>query len=208
MGFSLLPKEESFFNLFIESAGNVNESAKKLLDLMEDYTNVPEKVAEIKRLEEIGDSIIHRTWVSLRRTFFTPIDREDIGSLGERLDDVVDSIEEAARYMLEYRIKTPTESAKELARIIVRCSDVLNSAMAVLKNRKGKMTELLPLKDQLHTLENEADQITSKAMGDLFENYEAIDIIKWKEVYAQLEGASDRCEEIAVILEGIVIKNG
>ena len=208
MGFSLLPKEESFFNLFIESAGNVNESAKKLLDLMEDYTNVPEKVAEIKRLEEIGDSIIHRTWVSLRRTFFTPLDREDIGSLGERLDDVVDSIEEAARYMLEYRIKTPTESAKELARIIVRCSDVLNSAMAVLKNRKGKMTELLPLKDQLHTLENEADQITSKAMGDLFENYEAIDIIKWKEVYAQLEGASDRCEEIAVILEGIVIKNG
>lgn len=208
MGFSLLPKEESFFNLFIESAGNVNESAKKLLDLMEDYTNVPEKVAEIKRLEEIGDSIIHRTWVSLRRTFFTPIDREDIGSLGERLDDVVDSIEEAARYMLEYRIKTPTESAKELARIIVRCSDVLNSAMAVLKNRKGKMAELLPLKDQLHTLENEADQITSKAMGDLFENYEAIDIIKWKEVYAQLEGASDRCEEIAVILEGIVIKNG
>ena len=208
MGFSLLPKEESFFNLFIESAGNVNESAKKLLDLMEDYTNVPEKVAEIKRLEEIGDSIIHRTWVSLRRTFFTPIDREDIGSLGERIDDVVDSIEEAARYMLEYRIKTPTESAKELARIIVRCSDVLNSAMAVLKSRKGKMAELLPMKDQLHTLENEADQITSKAMGDLFENYEAIDIIKWKEVYAQLEGASDRCEEIAVILEGIVIKNG
>ena len=207
MRFSLLPREESFFNLFAESAANVNEAAKKLLDLMENYTNVPEKVAEIKRLEEVGDSIIHRTWVNLRKTFFTPIDREDIANLGERLDDVVDSIEEAARYMLEYRIETPTESAKELSRTIVSCSDVLNSAMGVLKNRKGKLTELLPLKDQLHTLENEADQVTSRAMGELFENYAAIDIIKWKEVYGQLEGASDRCEEIAVILEGIVIKH-
>jgi predicted phosphate transport protein (TIGR00153 family) len=208
MRFSLLPREESFFNLFAESAGNVNESAKKLLDLMEDYTSVPEKVAEIKRLEEVGDAIIHRTWVSLRKTFFTPIDREDIANLGERLDDVVDNIEEAARYMLEYRIQVPTENAKELSRIILRCSAVLVSAMAVLKNRKGKLADLLPLKDQLHALENEADQVTSKAMGELFENYAAIEIIKWKEVYAQLEGASDRCEEIAVILEGLVIKHG
>ena len=208
MKFSLLPKEESFFALFVESSSNVNEAAKKLLDLMENYENVQGKVAEIKRLEEVGDSIIHRIWMSLRKTYFTPLDREDIASLGERLDDVVDCIEEASRYMLEYRIESPTESAKELSRIIVQCSDVLSNAMTILQIRKGKLAELLPLKDELHTLENEADQVTSKAMAELFESYTAIDIIKWKEVYGQLEGATDRCEEIAVILEGVVIKHG
>ena len=208
MRFSLLPKEESFFKLFVESSVNVNEAAKKLLDLMENYENVQEKVYEIKRLEEVGDSIIHRTWMNLRRTYFTPLDREDIANLGERLDDVVDNIEEAARYMLEYRIEKPTTSAKELSRIIVRCSDVLNNAMGILQARKSKFAELLPLKDELHALENEADQVCSKAMGELFESYTAIDIIKWKEVYGQLEGATDRCEEIAVILEGVVIKHG
>ena len=208
MKFSLLPREESFFKLFAESSANVSEAAKKLLDLMENYENVQEKVSEIKRLEEVGDSIIHRIWTSLRRTYFTPLDRDDIASLGERLDDVVDSIEEAARYMLEYRIEAPTESAKELSRIIVRCSEVLNNAMDILQNRKGKkLGELLPLKDELHILENQADQVTSKAMGELFEDYSAVDIIKWKEVYGQLEGATDRCEEIAVILEGIVIRH-
>ena len=80
--------------------------------------------------------------------------------------------------------------------------------MGILQNRKGKLVELLPLKDELHTLENKADQVTSKAMGELFEDYSAVDIIKWKEVYGQLEGATDRCEEIAVILEGIVIRHG
>jgi uncharacterized protein Yka (UPF0111/DUF47 family) len=110
--------------------------------------------------------------------------------------------------MLEYRIDTPTESAKELAGIILRCTEVLDKATRIILDRKSKLSELLPLKDQLHALENEADQVTSKAMAELFEKYEAIEIIKWKEVYGQLEGATDRCEEIAVILEGIVIKNG
>ena len=208
MKFSLLPREENLFKLFVESSTNVNEAAQKLLDLMENYENVEEKVSEIKRLEDIGDSIIHRTWTNLRTMFFTPIDRDDISSLGERLDDVIDSIEEAARYMLEYRIDTPTESAKELAGIILRCTEVLDKATRIILDRKSKLSELLPLKDQLHALENEADQVTSKAMAELFEKYEAIEIIKWKEVYGQLEGATDRCEEIAVILEGIVIKNG
>jgi predicted phosphate transport protein (TIGR00153 family) len=207
MKFSLLPREDGFFKLFVESSGNVNAIAKKLQDLLENYEDVQEKVAEIKRLEEVGDSIIHRIWMDLRRTYFTPLDREDIANLGERLDDVVDAIEEAARYMLEYRIQTPTESSKELGSIIIKCSDVLDAAMKILQSGKKKFAELLPLKDQLHILENEADQIVSKAMGELFEHHDAIDIIKWKEVYGQLEGATDRCEEIAVILEGIVIKN-
>ena len=109
--------------------------------------------------------------------------------------------------MTEYNIVTPTESARELSRIIVRCAETLDKAMGILGSRGAKLKGLLDLKDQLNTLENEADRVTSRAMGELFESYSAIDIIKWKEVYGQLEGATDRCEEIAAILEGIVIKH-
>lgn len=208
MRFSLLPRNDTFFELFNESAETINQASIALLDLMEHYENVPEKVSEIKRLEEIGDTIIRRTMNDLHKAFITPIDRDDIALLGERLDDVLDCIEEGARYMLEYHIETPTESAKEMCRIIVRCSEVIKEAMSMLQHRRGKLNSLLALKDQLNSLETEADQVTSRAMGELFESYEAIDIIKWKEVYGQLEDATDRCEEIAAIVEGIVIKNG
>ncbi len=207
MRFSLLPRQDIFFDLLEESGTNLKLAAIQLLDLMENYENVPEKVAEIKRIENAGDSIIHRTMTELHKAFITPLDREDIAVLGERLDDVVDSIEEAARYMVEYHIDTPTESARELRRIIVRCSELVEKSMVLLKTRGGRLRELIPLKDELNELEHEADQVTSRAMGELFESYSAVDIIKWKEVYDQLEGATDRCEEIAVILEGIVIKH-
>ena len=207
MRFSLLPREDSFFILLKESSANLKVTAAKLLDLMEEYEDVPAKVDEIRRLEEVGDGIIHRIMTQLHKTFITPLDREDIAQVGERLDDVLDCIEEAARYMTEYNIVTPTESARELSRIIVRCAETLDKAMGILGSRGGKLKGLLDLKDQLNTLENEADRVTSRAMGELFESYSAIDIIKWKEVYGQLEGATDRCEEIAAILEGIVIKH-
>ena len=207
MRFSLLPREDSFFILLKESSANLKVTAAKLLDLMEEYEDVPAKVDEIRRLEEVGDGIIHRIMTQLHKTFITPLDREDIAQVGERLDDVLDCIEEAARYMTEYNIVTPTESARELSRIIVRCAETLDKAMGILGSRGAKLKGLLDLKDQLNTLENEADRVTSRAMGELFESYSAIDIIKWKEVYGQLEGATDRCEEIAAILEGIVIKH-
>jgi len=207
MGFSILPREDSFFIMLRESSANLKVTSAKLLDLMENYEDVPAKVEEIRRLEEVGDDIIHRIMTQLHKTFITPLDREDIALVGERLDDVLDCIEEAARYMTEYHIDTPTESARELSRIIVRSAETLDKAMSVLGSRGSKLKELLDLKDQLNTLENEADRVTSRAMGELFESYTAIDIIKWKEVYGQLEGATDRCEEIAAILEGIVIKH-
>ena len=208
MKFSLLPRDVSFFLLLEESSANLKTTATQLLDLMENYTDVTSKVDNIKQSEEAGDSIIHRIMTQLHKSFITPLDREDIASLGEGLDDVVDCIEEAARYMVEYQIPQPTESARELSRIIVRCAETIEQAMGILKTRGSKLKTLLPLKDDLNKLENEADKVTSRAMGELFENYSAIDIIKWKEVYGQLEGATDKCEEIAAIMEGIVIKNG
>lgn len=207
MRLSFFPRESKFFLLLQQSAVNIKDTSIKLLDLMENYEKVEEKVAEIKRLEEVGDQIIHSIMQNLHRTFVTPMDREDIAVLGELLDDVVDSIEEAARYMLEYHIDKPTERAKELARIIVRCSEALEKAMKLLRFRGTQLREILPLKDELNTLEDEADQITSHAMGELFNYNSPIEVLKWKEIYAQLEAATDRCEQIAGVLEGMVIKN-
>ena len=207
MKFSLLPRQKIFFDLLSESAANLQLAAHSLVDLMEHYQDVPDKVAEIKRLEELGDEIIHKIMTELHQAFITPLDREDIAILGERLDDVLDCIEEAARYMVEYKVSHPTASAKHLSLLISLCSDIVVKSMEILRTRGSKLQQLIPLKDQLNNLENEADRVTSQAMANLFESYDAINIIKWKEVYGQLEGATDRCEEIAVILEGIVIKH-
>ena len=108
MRLSFLPREEKFFLFLQQSAENLRHTSVKLLDLMENYENVPEKVAEIKRLEEVGDTIIHTIMTTLHKTFVTPLDREDIAALGERLDDIVDNVEEAARIMVEYHIEEPT----------------------------------------------------------------------------------------------------
>ena len=208
MRFSLLPRQTIFFDLLQESSANLKIAAEKLLDLMENYENIDQKVSVIKDIEKKGDNIIHRIMTELHNAFITPIDREDIAVLGDRLDDVVDCIEEAARYMIEYRIEQPTANAKHLCLIITFCADAIDQSMALLKERGSKLNQLIPLKERLNNLEDQADRITSQATADLFKSYQPIDIIKWKEVYAQLEGATDRCEEIAVILEGIVIKNG
>ena len=208
MGISFLPKEDRFFGLLRSSASNLHEVSKKLLDLLEDYDNVPDKVAEIKRLEEVGDHIIHEIMRNLYRTFVTPLDREDITLLGQRLDDVVDAIEEAARNMVEYKIQAPTAKSQELARIIEIAGGYLVEAVSLLKFRGAKLKEILPLTVELNRLENDADQVTSRAIGELF-NSDAppIEIIKWREIYGNLEEATDLCEDAANVLEAIVLKH-
>ena len=208
MRLSFLPREDKFFSFLQQSASNLKDTSVKLLDLMENYENVPAKVAEIKRLEEVGDNIIHTIMTTLHKTFVTPLDREDIATLGERMDDIVDNVEEAARIMVEYKIDEPTETAKELARIILRCSETLEQAMSLLHYRGSKLLEILPLTSAINTLENEADQVTSRAMGELFnDDVPPIYVLKWKEVYTLLEGATDFCEDAANMLEGIVLKH-
>lgn len=205
---SLLSREERFFGLLRSSANNLDEAARLLVDLMEDYQDVPAKVAEIKRLEEVGDNIIHDIMRNLHRTFVTPLDREDIAALGERLDDVVDSIEEAARNLLEFRIEKPTEKAIELARIIRQAAQVLHQAVNKLHFRGSKLRDILRDSVEVNRLENEADQIFSRAMGELFSNgISPIEVLKWREIYGQLEAATDHCEDAANVLEGVVLKN-
>ncbi|MCH7706063.1 MAG: DUF47 domain-containing protein [Chloroflexi bacterium] len=206
---SVLTREDRFFGLLRSSANNIHDTALLLVDLLEDYRDVHAKVAEIKRLEEVGDHLIHEIMRNLHRTFVTPLDREDIAALGERLDDVVDSIEEACRNMVEYEISGPTEASKELAQIILRASEVLQSAISKLHFRGSKLREILPDAVELNRLENEADQIASRAVAALFnDSISPIEVMKWRDIYQQLEMATDRCEDAANVLEGVVLKNG
>ena len=204
---SFLPKENRFFFLLHQSAVNIQAVAFKLQDLMQNFENVPAKVQEIKDLEEFGDQIIHDITNSLHRTFVTPIDREDIISLAGRLDDVVDAIDEAAQYTLEYKIERPTEHAIELSAIIVKCADELEKAMSLLAAGKSKFKEILPITVEINRLENEADKVASHAMGELFTTPDVIEILKWRDIYNDLEEATDRAEDAANVLEGIVLKH-
>ena len=210
MGFSLsfMPKENRFFFLLHQSTVNIKDVARRLQDLMDNFENVPAKVQEIKDLEEHGDRIIHDITHSLHRTFVTPIDREDIIALAGRLDDVVDAIDEAAQYTLEYQIQEPTEHARALAAIIVQCADQLEGALSLLSTRGSKLKEILPFAIELNRLENEADKVASKAMGELFSNeFDVMQILKWRDIYGDLEEATDRAEDAANVLEGIVLKH-
>ena len=205
----LYPRDDRFFVLLKQSGENLHKTSQALLDLVESYEDVPRKVAVIGDLEEAGDHIIHEIMRSLHKSFVTPIDREDIAKLGESLDDVVDAIEESARNMLEYGIEAPGPRAIELARLIDQCGEVLERALGKLLHARGsRLREILEDAVEINRLENEADQVTSRAVGELFSNGSpAIEVLKWRELYDHLEAATDRCEDAANVLEGIVLKN-
>ena len=208
LSLSFLPREDRFFFLLHQSTMNIQKVAGRLKDLMENFENVPAKVREIKELEEFGDQIIHDITQSLHRTFVTPIDREDIMALAGRLDDVIDAIDEAAQYTLEYKIEETTEYARHLSTIIVSCADELERAVGLLSTRTSKLKEILPMSVEINRLENEADRVASRAMGDLFSNgYDVMQILKWRDIYNDMEEATDRAEDAANVLEGIVLKH-
>lgn len=205
---SFMPKENKFFFMLHQSAINIQDVARRLLDLLTDFDNVASKVQEIKEKEEFGDRIIHDITRALHRTFVTPIDREDILMLAGRLDDVVDAMDEAAQYILEYRIEEPTGHARRLAEIIVECANELERAVALLSSRGSKLEEILPMTVEINRLENVADQVASRARGELFsDGLDVTQILKWRDIYDDLEEATDRAEDAANVLEGIVLKH-
>ena len=205
--FSIMPREPKFFDLFEKSVANVAKAAKELADFLEDYTNVPLKVARITELEHEGDAITHQIMEQLHRTFVTPLDREDIALLTERLDDVMDFIEDAANAMLLYRIEQPTTRAREMAAILVKMTSELVVAVPLLRNH-SKMKEILEHCVEINRLENEADAILRHALAELFDDTPIADVIKWREIYEHLETAADKGEDVANVLEGVVLKHG
>lgn len=204
--FPLMPKGEKFFDLFQEGAANLVETAKAFRELVEKWENVEEKVKGITDYEHRGDEITHRIMASLHSTFFTPLDHEDIAALAHAMDDVVDFIHAAADNMLIYKVDRPTAEAVELANVIVEASLEVEKAIACLR-RRAELGQMLSRCVELNRLENEADRIMRRAVGQLFEDRtDVVNIIKWREIYEFMESATDRCEDVANVLEGVALK--
>jgi predicted phosphate transport protein (TIGR00153 family) len=202
-----LPREHKFFDLFEESARNIIKASQALKEMIDSWQFIDSRVAEITELEHEGDSIAHQVISLLHRTFVTPFDREDIAELAHTMDDILDFIHAAADSMFIYKITCPTQRAKELADIIVLGANEVEKAVNGLR-RKAEFKHILESCVEINRLENMADRVYRAAIGELFENSTDIaNIIKWREIYEHLESATDRCEDVADVLEGVALKN-
>ena len=205
--FPFLPREESFFVLFEGSARNMVETAEDLKELINCWENVEQKVNHIDDLEHKGDNITHEIMAQLNRTFVTPFDREDIALLAHSLDDVTDFIHAAAAAMFFYKVDRPNKRARELAEIIVQAAAEVEMAMPKLR-RRSELKQILKVCVEINRLENAADTIFRAAMAELFDDSpDFAHVIKWREIYEHMEAATDRCEDVANVLEGVALKH-
>ena len=204
MRLRLIPREERFFDLFVEDAANVLGAARLLETMLRSYDLLPKRAGEIRDAEHRGDEISHDIGHRLEATFVTPFDREDIHGLISALDDVLDMIEEVADTFVLYRVEAPTPAAIQQASIVVQACEQLHEALLHLRTFKGLEEHWI----EIHRLENEGDQVTRAAIAGLFdERHKPLEIIKWKEIYQLLEATIDKCEDVANIIERITIKH-
>lgn len=208
MRFILTPRDTRFYELFEQDTTNLVTGAQALVDMFAENCGDREtRAQEIKGFEEHGDSITHEIIKRLHRSFVTPIDREDIAALAHTLDSVMDFVEAAARTLVLYRMTEPTPRAKELARIVLGVATRLHEVMPCLRQRK-QFARILRACVDINRLENEADAVHHAAQAELFESCSnAIEVIKWRELYQHLENATDLGEDVANALEGIVLKH-
>ncbi len=205
--FPFIPREDKFFGLFEESAHNMVKAAQGLKQMVDSWEYINGKIAEISELEHQGDTITHQIMEQLNRTFVTPFDREDIALLAHTLDDVTDFIHAAADAMFIYKIDRPSQRAKELADIIVQAAVEVERAMPQLRHR-AELRQILSRCVEINRLENMADRVFRAAMAELFDDSTDIaQIIKWREIYEHMEAATDRCEDVANVLEGVALKH-
>ena len=204
MAFRLIPKEEKFYDDFAALAEQIRYGAGLLRAMLAPERPIWDKADEIKEVEHKCDFLTHEIIQRLNRTFVTPLDREDIHTLARSLDDVMDAIDASATILRLYHIDTVRPGARELAHIIFDSAEELVHAIKALEGRKGVAERAV----EINRLENEADRAHQAAVQTLFqEERDAIVIIKWKEILDFLEEATDRCEDVANVLEGVVVKH-
>jgi predicted phosphate transport protein (TIGR00153 family) len=202
--FSLLPRDRTFFDLFIEAGQNTVHAARLLDQMMKVWPDAGTLSQEILQAEQEGDRITHEIVKRLNSTYVTPIDREDIYGLATQMDDIVDFTEEAADYLGLYKIEAPMEQAGALTKVLVAATEQLAAGLEHLRDFK----DLDKYWIEIHRLENEGDRISRDAVASLFSNgIDPMVVIRWKDMFAVLEEAIDATETAAQILEGIVIKN-
>ena len=205
MLFRLIPREEAFFELFKKAAHNMIEGSRLLKVMMEDFRSPIEQAREIKGVEHIGDDITHDIARRLNKTFITPIDREDIHDLASALDDILDVTEAIADRFVLFKVQQPTEKAIKLADILYQASVAVGRGVDLLGLPHPEMKKCGV---EVNSLENEADRVSRDAISALFEKEtDPITVIKWKEIYENFEAGTDRCEDVANILERITLKH-
>lgn len=205
--FRLTRKEEAFFDYFVETAESTCSAGELLLELMTNYTDVENKIRVIEEAEHHGDTQVHKILEQLNKSFITPIDREDIFLIAKEMDNIADDIEAVAHRFNMFNVKEIRPEAIELAKRIVLCTHELKEVLIELKHMKKSKT----LKDKIikvNQVEDEADIIFRTAMMNLFKQEQnAVEVIKWKEIYELLENTLDACEDVANIIEGVVMKH-
>ena len=205
MGFSLIPKEEQYFSFFSQMTSFIYDAAKALVEMFEDKgRNYADHLKRIKGIERDCDDLTHSISMRLNKSFITPFDREDIYLLSGALDDIVDLIDDAARSMVMYDVQESTPHARRFADILQRMAVQLHEVVSMLAKPHGITPRLV----ELHRLENEGDETYYHAIADLFrDSTDALHVIKWKDIYEKLEAAIDRCENVANIIESVIIKH-
>lgn len=199
-----LPREEGFFELFGKQAENILVGAKALQQMLVHYTGVPEQVQTIKAVEHHGDEITHEIMTKLNQTFITPFDREDIHALSSQLDDVIDLIDAAASRFVLYRVAAIREGTVELVKVLVAATSEVSAAVHALETPEQALKHCI----EINRYENESDRICRTLIAQLFdEERDSVQIIKWKEIFEVIETAVDRCEDVANVIEGVIVKS-
>ncbi len=188
----LIPREEKFFDLFEELAAKIQEGAKFFLEMAERHDFSAENISRLKQIEHEADSITHTTYAKMHKTFLTPLDREDIYDLVNKMDSIIDMIEASALRLYLYKVKKPSDAVIELAEILVKAVNKIKIIVHAMRDMKNARM-ILDACVEINTLENEKD---------------VFELIKWKEIYERLEEAIDICEDVSNVAEGIVLKHG
>ncbi len=204
----LIPREEKFFDLFEELAAKIAEGAQFFLEMAEQYDYSDENIARLKQIEHEADIITHTTYEKMHKTFLTPLDREDIYDLVNKMDSIIDMIEASAMRMNLYKVKTPAKAVIDLANILVTAIGKIKIIVHAMRNMKNASL-ILSACVEVNTLENDGDVVLRTTIAALFEQEKDVfELIKWKEIFERLEEAIDVCEDVSNIAEGIVLKHG
>ena len=204
--FSLIPREVQFFEFFERSAQLLQEASMVLRELIADFQDLPAKAQRMERLEHDADRVTHEIMANLNRTFITPIDREDIHRLATSLDDVMDFVEAVTERLILYKVKQLTPRFKAIVEVISK--QIHEIHLMIPRLRALRHADILQHCIEVNRLENEGDRLLREAVAELFEKGgDPLEVMKWRDLYDLLETATDKCEDVAVVIEGIFLKN-
>ena len=204
MALRLTPQKREFFVLFTQASSNARDIARALVELLDEWPERRDKLADIRELEHEGDRLTHAVIDLLNRTFVTPFDRDDMYRLASVIDDVCDHVDEASDNIDAYEVRDVPLKARQQAEVIYRAASRLHEAVELLEGFKDSKRQLVALRE----LEDEGDRLSREAIAELFRSgADPLTIIRWKDIHEQLEEAVDACENAADVLEAILVKN-